>query len=89
MLIDPFKNTADSLIAPSTRCFAITPDDSEELREAPKALYIGTGGDLVVRPLGGDEDIVFRNTISGCILDVRVRAVRASGTSAQDIVGLI
>lgn len=89
MLIDPFKNSGDSLTAPAARCFTIAPDDSADLGEAPKALYIGTGGDLVVRPLNGDEDVVFRNAISGSILDIRVRAIRASGTSAQDIVGLI
>ena len=88
MLIDAFKNTADSLTAPASRCVAITPDDSEDLHEAPKAIYIGTGGDLVVQPLDGNQDVVFRNTISGSILDIRVKAVRATGTNAQDIVGL-
>lgn len=88
MPIDTFKNSSNSLNSPASACFAITPDDAVELALAPKALYIGTGGDLVVRPLEGDEDVVFANTISGSILDIRVRAVRASGTTAQGIVGL-
>ncbi|MEO1729299.1 MAG: hypothetical protein AAFR64_01010 [Pseudomonadota bacterium] len=67
----------------------IVPDDVQDLLEAPKAIYIGTGGDLVLRPLDNDDDIVLRNTISGSILDLRVRAVRATGTTAQDIVGLV
>ena len=89
MLHDPFKNTANSLTSPASRCFMITPDDVQELLEAPKAIYIGTGGDLVLRPLDDDNDIVLRNTISGSILDIRIRAVRATGTTAQDIVGLV
>ncbi|MEE4154632.1 MAG: hypothetical protein V2I27_10780 [Erythrobacter sp.] len=89
MTIDPFTSTADSLNAPASRCFAITPDDVAELPYVPKALYVGSGGDIVVRPLEGEEDVIFSNTISGSILDIRVRAVRASGTSAEGIVGLV
>lgn len=89
MLKDPFQNTANSLNAPASNCFAITPDDLQELSQAPKAIYIGTGGDIVLRALDSDEDVVLRNTISGSILDIRIRAVRATGTSAQDIVGLV
>ncbi len=88
MQVDPFKNALDSLNAPASRCFAITPDDAAVLPIAPKAIYVGSGGDIVVQPLEGDEDVVFLNTISGSILDIRVRAVRATGTSAQGIVGL-
>ena len=89
MIDDPFKNAADSLIAPCADCFAITPDDSGDLPRATKAIYVGTGGDIVLRAVGSDEDIVFRNAISGSILDIRVRAVRATGTAAADLVGLV
>ncbi|MEO0462982.1 MAG: hypothetical protein AAF127_07610 [Pseudomonadota bacterium] len=89
MPTDPFATTANSLTSPAASCFAITPDDSSELQSVTKALYVGTGGDLVIRPLEGDQDIVLRNTVSGSIIDIRVKAVRATGTSAQDLVGLI
>ena len=89
MPLDPFKNTANSLVSPASRCFTIAPDDAQELLEAPKAIYIGTGGDIVLRPLDNEQDIVLRNAISGSILDIRVRAIRSTGTTAQDIVGLV
>lgn len=89
MFEDPYENAARSLIAPSSGCFEITLDDSQDLERATKALYVGSGGDIVLRPVGSNKDVTFRNTISGSILDIRVRAVRASGTSAQFLVGLV
>jgi hypothetical protein len=89
MPYDPFKGTADASFAPATDCFAITPDDAAELTRATKALYVGTGGDVVVRPLAGTTDIRFRNVPSGGLLDIRVAAVRSTGTTAGDIVGLV
>lgn len=89
MFEDPFENSTNSLIAPSSDCFAITPDDSQDLSKATKAVYVGTSGDLVVRTIGSGSDVAFRNVIGGSILDIRVRAVRATGTTASDIVGLV
>ena len=89
MFEDPFESSANSLIAPSSDCFAITPNDTQELSKATKAIYVGSGGDLVVRPVGSSADVTFRNVIGGSILDVRVRAVRETGTSALDIVGMV
>jgi len=89
MFEDPFENSANSLIAPASECFSITPNDAQDLTKATKAVYVGSGGDLVVRPLGSSSDVTFRNVISGSILDIRVRAIRETGTSAFDIVGLV
>lgn len=88
MIDDPFANTANSLISPALECFEITPDDSSDLATATKAIYVGTGGDIVLRAIGSDSDVTLRNTIGGSIIDVRVRAIRSSGTTASDIVGL-
>jgi hypothetical protein len=85
---DGFSNYTDSPIAPASTCFAVTPSDSDELPAVTKALYVGTGGTVVLRPLNGGEDVVFRNVPDGGILDVRVRSVRSTGTTADDIVGL-
>lgn len=88
MLKDPFANALESVVAPATDCFAIAPDDNAELPSATKALFIGVGGDIVLRPVAGDTDVTFRNLPDGSVLDVRVRAIRASGTTASNLVGL-
>jgi hypothetical protein len=89
MFIDPFRHSADSPLAPAEACFPIEPSDTEDLPRATKALYIGTSGDVALVPVrGGDAEVIFRNLAAGSILDVRVRAVRATGTTAADLVGL-
>lgn len=88
MSADSFSGYADSLTAPASNCFAITPSDTAELAIVTKALYVGTGGDVVLRPVNGSADVTFRNVPDGGIIDVRTRAVRAFGTTAADIVGL-
>ena len=88
MILDPFGTASDSLIAPAREAFALTPNDAAELTSATKALYVGTGGDIVLRAVGSGTDVVLRNVVSGSVLAIRLRAVRASGTTATDLVGL-
>ena len=88
MSIDQYANAANSLIAPSADCFAILPDDTQELSKVTKAIYVGTGGTIVLKAAESDSFVTLRNVIGGSILDIRVRAIRATGTTAQDIVGL-
>ncbi|MBN8832091.1 MAG: hypothetical protein J0G94_16060 [Sphingomonadales bacterium] len=54
----------------------------------PKAIFVGTGGNITLRAADGSADVVFKNVASGQILDVRARFIRATGTTAADIVGL-
>ncbi|MXO88435.1 hypothetical protein GRI32_06745 [Altererythrobacter aestuarii] len=88
MFKDTFRNSVDSPMAPAERCFPITPDDNVDIDFATKALYVGTGGDVTLVPVRGENPVTFRNLPSGAILDVRVRAVKATDTTAADIVGL-
>ncbi len=86
--IDRFQTFSDTSIGPSRAPFAITPNDSVELGLVPKALYVGTGGTIVLRGLDAAADVIFKNLANGQILDVRAQFVRATGTTASDIVGL-
>ncbi|MBU7581143.1 MAG: hypothetical protein KAF27_11880 [Porphyrobacter sp.] len=85
---DNFYATLDSLIAPARNCFPITPDNTAELAILPKAIYVGGGGNLVVRAVDSAQDVTFVNVAAGSLLDVRVVAVRQAGTTATNIVGL-
>lgn len=88
MTTDPFAASTDSPIAPAEQCFAIVPHDSVPLPLATKAIFVGTGGDVTLRSVRGTSDVTFRNVVSGAVLDVRVSAVRATGTTAADLVAL-
>lgn len=86
-MTDPFTHVADTPSAPATRLVPVEPHDSEPLTDTPKALYVGTGGTIVLSgPAGGDATLV--NVPDGAILPIRAAFVRASGTTAQDIVAL-
>lgn len=84
---DNLSTFADSPGAPASQCFAVIPSDGGDLPLLTKGIYIGTGGDVTLAPAAG-SDVTFRNVPSGAILDVRTRAVRATGTTASNIVGL-
>lgn len=87
-MFDAFSGTSDSPIAPASRCFAITPADGTDLVRVTKAIYVGTGGDISLVPVGDDQAVLFRNVPSGSVIDVRVARVNSTATTADDIVGL-
>lgn len=88
MTYDPFDSVTDNVISPARNAFPITPADAPDLLHATKALYVGTGGDLKVRLIDADADVSFINVPSGSVIAIRAVAVRATGTTAADLVGL-
>jgi hypothetical protein len=87
-MADAFSNSADAVSAPATRAVAVVPHDSNPLADVPKALFVGTGGNVTARGVGGGADVLFRNVQPGSVLPLRAQYVRATGTSAADIVAL-
>lgn len=87
-MADQFSNSADQVSAPATRAVSVAPDDGNALAEIPKALFVGTGGNLVLCGVGGGSDTVWKNVPDGSIVPLRVQYVRATGTSAADILAL-
>lgn len=85
---DPFSGVADAPYAPATRALAVTPDDGIALAETPKGLFVGTGGNITMRGLNGLADQLWKNVPSGTVLPFRALYVRATGTSAGDILAL-
>ncbi len=85
MIRDPFRNFGGAPGMPARQAFPIEP--GAELRFVPSAIFVGTGGDIALRAVDSDEDVVYRNVSSGTYLTVRAAFVRAEGTSAADLVG--
>jgi len=84
---DRFENV-NGLADPARQAFAITPHATNEIDPLPKAIFVGTGGNIIGRPVGSSADVTFKNLADGQILDVRFQYIRASGTTAADILGL-
>lgn len=87
-MADRFADLADNIGAPARRAFAITPHDVNALADIPKAIFVGTGGTVILRAIDGEADVTLKNVASGQTLDIRARYVRATGTTAADLVGL-
>jgi hypothetical protein len=87
-MADPFSGRADSVSSPARRAVAIVPHDSNALAEIPKALFVGTGGTIAMRGVGGGADQLFKNVPNGTVLPFRAQFIRATGTTAADILAL-
>jgi type 1 fimbria pilin len=85
---NPFSGVSDAPYAPATRALAVVPDDTAPLSDTPKGLYVGTGGDIVMRGLNGTSDQTWKAVPSGTVLPFRAQYVRATGTTAADMLAL-
>ena len=87
---DKFAQTERGILAPYTRAVTITPSDSTDLTETPRALQIhaGTGSTPVKVTMAGDSAAVTMNLQTGYIFPLRVSRVWATGTSATTVIAL-
>lgn len=76
--------------APARKAAAVTPHDTNNLADYCSALFIGVAGDVALIPVGSADEtpVVFKNCAAGSILPVQARLVRATATTATNIVAL-
>lgn len=84
---DRFAHSTDAVSTPARRAFAVVPSDSEPIAILPKALLIGGAGTLILRPVDSPADVVIP-AAAGQLLPIRASHVRATGTTATQIVAL-
>ena len=82
------NQTIQNTSNPAEYAAAVTLSDSTVLTPTPRALYIGSGGDVVVTMAADGTDVTFANVPTGTKLPVRVSKVKATGTTASSIVAL-
>jgi len=86
-MTDIFEQERDRTYKASRAPFAITPHATNAIDPIPKRIYVGTGGDITLRGVGGTADVVYKNVGDGVYLNVRPQYIRVTGTTASDIVG--
>lgn len=74
--------------SPARYFSAVTPDNSNDLAYATRALWVGGAGNLSVIDLDGNT-VAFTGIPAGTLLPIRVARVRATGTTATNIVALV
>lgn len=85
-MYDLFHNRSSGLESPATRLASVTPDDTEDLGFATRAIGVGTEGFVQMTTVAGDTGRIF--VVPGAPFPIRVRRIWASGTTATDIVAL-
>lgn len=84
--MDRFESYQDSAQSPSRQPFAIVPDDIAALATVPKGIYVGTGGDVTLRGIDAGADVTYRNLPDASYIAVRASHVRATGTTAANLI---
>ena len=87
MIDDKFSERTVATSDPAYSARSLTPNDILDLNIVSRALYVGGAGDLSGEMLGG-QSVVFAGLTAGTIIPIRVRKVKASGTTATEIVAL-
>lgn len=86
-MADNFAFVSDGADMPARRLLAVTPNDSTDLTDIPKALWISAAGtvNLVAASDVANTGTPMGTLAVGTIIPVRVRRVRATGTTATVI----
>jgi hypothetical protein len=84
---DRFADYAISLESPAVTGFAVTPNDGTDLSDVTRAVYVGGSGNVSAVLQSGAE-VVFVGLTSGSVLPARLRRIKATGTTATNLVGL-
>jgi hypothetical protein len=85
--MDTFKKHTRSLTSPPEHGQAVAPSDGTDLVHVTRALFVGTGGDVAVRLQDGTV-LTFANVPTGALIPIRATRVLATGTTANQILGL-
>mgnify|MGYP006097693707 FL=1 len=63
----------------------VTPDDNQDLAIIGAIIFVGGGGNLEVTTVSGDT-VIYKNLPDAYTLPVQVRRVKATNTTATDII---
>ena len=86
-MADEFQNHTTSLTSPATAGETVIPHDDTDLAFCTRGLYVGASGTVVAVLISGDE-ITLNDAQAGVIYPLRIRRIKATGTSAAGLVGL-
>lgn len=83
---DQFGKHNKGLTSPADKATAITPNDSTDLVDVPRGIYVGGTGNIVATING--VDLTFNNAQAGTILPIRPTRIKATNTTATGLIAL-
>jgi hypothetical protein len=87
-MADAFDDQQPGLNSPASKLTAITPDDSNDLANICRALYVGSGGNVAVIAAGDSVAVTIPSVPSGAILPIRVKRLMLSNTTAGSFIAM-
>lgn len=88
MGVDQYRTAGRGITFPAEKAYAITPTDDVELGAVTRGIWVGGAGDLAVIMKGDTAVVTFSGVVAGSLLPLRVKEVRATGTTATNLVGV-
>lgn len=86
-MADTFATFRAGLESPAENAAAVTPNDSTDLANTTRGVYVGVTGDLKVDTVGGNT-VTFVSLAAGIIHPIRAKRVYSTGTTATSILGV-
>ena len=86
-MADLFNKHMSGLESPAADAAAITPNDSTDLAITTRGIYVGGAGDISVITKDGTT-LTLVGALAGTVIPIRVARVRATSTTATNLVAL-
>jgi hypothetical protein len=87
-MADNFERFDTNLDSPGKNAFTVTPSNADDLAVYSRAIYVGNTGNVNVIMAGDATNTLFVGVPSGSTLNVRVKKVWVTGTTATNIVAI-
>lgn len=84
---DPWETTSTGIDGPARNAAAVTPNDSTDMPNVARGLFVGGAGNIALTMQGGQE-LTFTGVTAGAILPICVKRVKSTNTTASNIVAL-
>jgi hypothetical protein len=88
MSANPYASYAVTPDTPSPDGFAVTPSDATPFTTMARRLYVGGAGNVTLITAAGTT-LLLTGVLAGSILPIQCSQVKATGTTATLIIGLI
>jgi hypothetical protein len=83
--VDPFLGCQSDPLGPAMNAYVVTPSDVTQLPYFCKRLWVGGAGNVTLITVGGST-VTYTGVPAGAYLNVRANQVKATGTTATNIV---
>lgn len=87
-MADRYNAGSSGLTGSATRSAAVSPNDSTDLANVTRALWVGGAGNVALMLVDDSSAVTFVGVAAGTLLPLRVKRVMSTNTTATNIVAV-